>query len=81
MGYLERGLSKILWKFNLFSCPPPDYFSCLNSKTEGGFRVFPEIEIGNLCKSFHDDIIISFSTFSWNHKALDKEENLKNPNA
>ena len=29
-----------------------------------GLGVFPKITIGNLCKPFHDVIIIPFSTFS-----------------
>ena len=44
-----------------------------------GFEVFPKNAIGNLCKLFHDIIIIPFSTCSWNHKTFGKkEENFKN---
>ena len=54
------------------------HFWCLNSKTERGFGVFPEIVIGSLWKPFDFVIFISSSTSSWDHKALGKEENFKN---
>ena len=57
-------------------------FDALIQKTESVFGVFQEITIGNLCKPFHDVIIIPFSSFSWNHKAFGKkEENFKTLNA
>ena len=39
-------------------------FDALIQKTESVFGVFQEITIGNLCKPFHDVIIIPFSSFS-----------------
>ena len=39
-------------------------FDALIQKTESVYGVFPEITIGNLCNSFHDVIIIPFSSFS-----------------
>ena len=48
---------------------------CLNSES----FFFQKITIGKLCKPFHHVIIISYSTFSWNHKRLEKkDENFKN---
>ena len=64
-----------------FCGPLPDDFWRLSSKAERDFGVFKETTIANLCKTFHDVMIIQFSTFSWSHKALGKKKkNLKNWN-
>ena len=51
-----------------------DQLTIFYALIQRGFGVFPKITVINLCKPFNDVIIISFSTFSWNHNTLDKKK-------
>ena len=72
---------QICSKLVLFVIHHLTIFDALIQIIESDFGVFPEITIGNLCKPFHDVIIIPFSSFSWKHKDFGKkEENFKTLN-
>lgn len=45
-----------------------------NALIQGGSRVFLKITTNNLCKPFHDALIIPFSTFSCKQETLDKKK-------
>ena len=44
-----------------------DHLTVFDALIESGFWVFLKIRTSKLCKSFHNMIIILFSTFSWHH--------------
>lgn len=67
--------AKYVQKFCLFCGPPSDYFWCFNWK--GVLGLFPKLEFVVYKNRFLITyIIIPLSVFSWNHKTLDKKEEI-----